>query len=141
MSGTSTMDKFSSDRAISTPGFEPWTRRSLNSASRGTIEENAKSSCLLCLAQDRDQHAGWDTAYVRATTKVLQLGEKSEALGAPLGGPHVTRAMMDASVQKANKARTAILSLDHPQTELVLLRLCADVSKVQYNLRLNGDVV
>ena len=48
---------------------------------------------------------------------------------------------MNASIEKANKARSAILQIEHAPTELVLLRLCGDVAKVQYNFRLNGDTV
>ena len=35
--------------------------------------------------------------------------------------------------------RAAICGIDHPATELVLTRQCADVAKLMYHLRLNGD--
>ena len=48
---------------------------------------------------------------------------------------------MNASNTKARATRSAILKIDHAPTEIVLTRLCGDVAKVQYNLRLNGDVM
>ena len=48
---------------------------------------------------------------------------------------------MNTSIEKANKARSAILTIDHSPTELVLLCICGDVAKVQYNFRLNGDSI
>ena len=35
----------------------------------------------------------------------------------------------------------ALIEIDHSATELVLTRKCADVAKISYHLRLNGDRV
>jgi hypothetical protein len=48
---------------------------------------------------------------------------------------------MGKSNEKAKATRSAILKIGHSPTELVLARLCGDVAKVQYNLRLNGDCI
>jgi hypothetical protein len=126
--------------------FDPWLQaldRALAKfgASRGTNEHaNAKSTCrLLCSPGEHDTHEGWATPYVRHTTRVLGPSESTSALGAPIGGPHVIREAMRKSNDKARATRSAILKIEHSPTELVLARLCGDVAKVQYNLRLNGD--
>ena len=46
---------------------------------------------------------------------------------------------VSASVDKAAKLREAIVGIDHTPTELVLTRQCADVSKLVYHMRINGD--
>ena len=43
------------------------------------------------------------------------------------------------SVAKTAELRSAIVEVSHPATELVLTRQCADVSKLSYQLRTNGD--
>ena len=45
------------------------------------------------------------------------------------------------ATRKADATRLALLEVGHAPTELVLTRLCADVSKILYQLRLNGDRV
>ena len=37
--------------------------------------------------------------------------------------------------------RSAIGSVDHAHTEMVLTRQCADVSKLMYHMRINGDLL
>ena len=37
--------------------------------------------------------------------------------------------------------RSAIVSVDHAPTEMVLTRKCADVPKLMYHVRINGDVL
>eukprot|EP00973_Karenia_brevis_P036259 5000950-Karenia_brevis.AAC.1 len=47
--------------------------------------------------------------------------------------------MVQSCVSSCMDLRTAILDIDHVPTELVLTRQCADVSKLMYHLRINGD--
>ena len=42
-------------------------------------------------------------------------------------------------LRKARDTRLALLEVGHAATELLLTRLCADVSKLMYHPRLNGD--
>ena len=37
--------------------------------------------------------------------------------------------------------RSAIVSVDHAPTEMVLTSQCADVSKLMYHMRINGDLL
>ena len=43
------------------------------------------------------------------------------------------------SVRACDEMRSAIVSVDHARTETVLTRQCADVSKLTYHMRINGD--
>eukprot|EP00973_Karenia_brevis_P040460 5591648-Karenia_brevis.AAC.1 len=70
---------------------------------------------------------------------VLEPHASTIALGAPSGGRECVNAMALDSVKATSDLRSAILEIDHPQTELVLTRQCADVSKLMYQMRLNGD--
>ena len=44
-------------------------------------------------------------------------------------------------MRACDEMRSAIVSVDHALTEMVLTRLCADVSKLMYHLRINGDLL
>ena len=104
------------------------------------VAGTAKSSCrLLCPDNQRHLHAGWDTEYVRTTCKVLPPEGPTLALGAPFGGPAALDTQVSAVLRKARDTRLALLEVGHAATELLLTRLCADVSKLSYQLRLNGD--
>ena len=67
--------------------------------------------------------------------------EASAALGAPIGGTDAVAAAMDEACSKAERTRKALIEIQHAPTEMVLTRLCGDVAKVTYNLRLNGDII
>ena len=85
---------------------------------------NAKSSArLLCPPERFHEFSGWDTAYVRDTVVVLSPDAGATALGA------------------CDELRSAINGVDHAPTELVLTRQCADVSKLMYHMRINGDLL
>ena len=45
------------------------------------------------------------------------------------------------SVRACDELRSAINGVDHAPTELVLTRQCADVSKLMYHMRINGDIL
>ena len=110
-------------------------------ATRGVPgSEDIKSTCrLICPHSRRHEFAGWDTDYVRSTTKVLNSDEATTALGAPFGPRSNLDETVSACVDKAAKLREAIVGIDHTSTELVLTRQCADVSKLVYHMRVNGD--
>jgi hypothetical protein len=128
--------------------FDPWLRAvdaalQKFGASRGTVAAGtAKSTCrLLCPPILRESFAGWDTEYVRSTVKVLEPDAATSALGAPIGGPGAVTANMSATLRNTDTARMTLLEVGHAPTEMVLTRLCGDVAKVTYSLRLNGDIV
>jgi len=125
---------------------DPWLRAldasmATFGGTRGTISEGtAKSSCrLLCPTNERHAHQGWDTEYVRSTCKVLEIGEPSKALGAPIGGQSALNTEVGDVVRKTQALRASLVELLHTPTELVLTRKCIDVAKLSYHLRLNGD--
>ena len=45
------------------------------------------------------------------------------------------------TVRACDELRSAINGVDHAPTELVLTRQCADVSKLMYHMRINGDLL
>ena len=109
--------------------------------SRGSIADgNAKSSCrLICPESRRHQFSGWDTSYVHDTCKVLHSDAATTALGAIFGDDTTMQAAVGEAIDKAAELREAIADIDHAATEVVLTRQCADVAKLSYHLRLNGD--
>eukprot|EP00973_Karenia_brevis_P066193 9200366-Karenia_brevis.AAC.1 len=110
-------------------------------ATRGTIAQgNAKSSCrLYCPAGKEHTIQGWCTDYVKTTMQVLHDDDQTTALGAPFGGDDALNDAVDAVLRKIQDKRSALLKVDHAATELVLTRLCADVSTFVYHMRINGD--
>ena len=101
---------------------------------------NAKSSArLLCPPERFHEFSGWDTAYVRDTVVVLSPG--ATALGSAFGTREQINARAWESVHACDELRSAINGVDHAPTELVLTRQCADVSKLMYHMRINGDIL
>ena len=126
--------------------FDQWLRAldlaiATFGATRGTItDDNIKSSCrLLCPRSRRHEFTGWDTEYVRATTKVLDSDAAATALGAMFGPLSATQEAAAECVKRTNTLREAICGIGHAATELILTRQCADVSKLIYHMRVNGD--
>lgn len=102
--------------------------------------DDIKSTCrLICPAGRRADFAGWDTEYVRSTTKVLDSDGLTTALGAPFGPRSHLDETISSCVDKVATLREAIVDIDHASTELVLTRQCADVSKLIYHMRINGN--
>ena len=103
--------------------------------------DNIKSTCRLVCPPPRRRHEfdGWDTEYVRSTTRVLNSDDPTTALGAPFGPHSHLDSVVSSCVDKAATLREAIIGIDHAPTELTLTRQCADVSKLVYHMRINGD--
>ena len=128
--------------------FDRWLR-ALDSAlascgaTRGRITlGNAKSSArLLCPPERAHEFSGWDTAHVRDTVVVLGPDAGATALGSAFGTREQINARAWVSVRACGELRTAINGVDHAPTELVLTRQCADVSKLMYHMRINGDIL
>ena len=130
--------------------FDRWLR-ALDSAlasfgatrARGRIAlGNAKSSArLLCPPERIHEFSGWDTAYVRDTVVVLSPDAGTTALGSAFGSREQINARAWESVRACDELRSAINGVDHAPTELVLTRQCADVSKLMYHMRINGDIL
>ena len=96
---------------------------------------------LLCPEHLVSSFAGWDTQYVQTTCKVLAPNSPTEVLGAILGDAAAASAGGQKVVTKVAQLHQALGTLDHPATELVLTRRCADVAKLSYTLRCAGDRV
>ena len=128
--------------------FDRWLR-ALDSAlasfgaTRGRIAlGNAKSSArLLCPPERFHEFSGWDTPYVRDTVAVLSPDAGATALGSAFGTREQINARAWESVRACDELRSAINGVDHAPTELVLTRQCADVSKLLYHMRINGDIL
>ena len=128
--------------------FDRWLR-ALDSAlasfggTRGRIAlGNAKSSArLLCPPERFHEFSGWDTAYVRDTVVVLRPDAGATALGSAFGTREQINARAWESVCACDELRSTINGVDHAPTELVLTRQCADVSKLMYHMRINGDIL
>ena len=128
--------------------FDRWLR-SLDSAlasfgaTRGRIAlGNVKSSArLLCPPERAHEFSGWDTAYVHDTVVVLGPEAGTTALGSAFGTRQQINARAWESVRACDELRSAINGVDHAPTELVLTRQCADVSKLMYHMRINGDIL
>eukprot|EP00973_Karenia_brevis_P021040 2894177-Karenia_brevis.AAC.1 len=119
--------------------FDKWLRAldaaiATFGATRGQrSQDNVKSSCrLICPLARRAEFQGWDTPYVRDSVDVLSSDEGTTALGAPIGEPEFVHHEFVGKVREVTKLRDAIGDIGHCQTELVLTRQCADVSKIVY---------
>ena len=112
-------------------------------ASRGRIAlGNAKSSArLFCPPERFHEFSGWDTAYVRDTVAVLSPDAGATALGSAFSTREQINARACESVRTCDELRSASNGVDHAPTEFVLKRQCADVSKLMYYMRINGDIL
>ena len=103
---------------------------------------NDKSSArLLCPPERQHEFQGWDTQYVHDTVDVLVPDAGTTALGSAFGSREHINARAWESVRACSEMRTAIGGVDHAPTEMVLTRQCADVSKLMYHMRINGDLL
>ena len=111
-------------------------------ATRGNMSnnDNIKSTVWL-FAKPEDANAinGWDTDYIRDTCKIRVDGEASKYLGGTLGSREQIGANFAGVVTKTGDLHDSIGEIDDPATQMVLRGSCADVNKVVYLLRLNGD--
>ena len=99
-----------------------------------------KSTCrLLCPVARRHEFVGWDTEYIRSTTQVLDSDAATTALGAPFGPSTHLDSVVSSCIDQVATLREAIVGIDHTPTEFVLTRQCANVSKLVYHMRINGD--
>ena len=128
--------------------FNPWLRAldaALASfgATRGCAAHgNVKSSArLLCPPERMSEFVAWDTPYVQDTVTVLSSVSGTTALGSAFGSREHVNARAWESVRACDEMRSAIVSVDRAPTEMVLTRQCADVSKLMYHTRINGDML
>ena len=75
-------------------------------------------------------YEGWDIEYIRASCQVTTEGAK--ILGVVAGSMDEMKREMEAIVQNVRELQEAVGIVDHPATEMVLNRKCADVSKLMY---------
>ena len=112
-------------------------------ATRGCAAHvNVKSSArLLCPPERHHEFQGWDTPYVHDTVDVRAQEAGTTALGSAFGSREHINARAWESVRASDEMRCAVGSVDHAPTEMVLTRQCADVSKLMYHMRINGDML
>ena len=116
-------------------------------ATRGTVPD-AKTvarfvghpEALLAHAAD-PRNAEWATDHVRATCHIGEPNCDIEVLGAIVGTDAGRETQFQTKVDKLAGLHDALATLAEAPVEMVLGRLCADVSKVNYLLRLAGDTL
>ena len=91
-------------------------------------------------AQALSEIVWWDTPYVHDTVAVLSSNSGTTALGSAFGSREHINVRAWESVGACDEMRSAIVSVDHAPTEMVLTWHCADVSKLMYHERINVDV-
>ena len=126
--------------------LDPWLRAldaavASFGATRGCMTDgDVKSSCrLLCPPSRRHEFAGWDTRYIHDTVNVLSPDDPTAALGVPFGSLSSINDEAKHCADVCSQLRFNILDINDAPTEVVLTRQCADVSKMMYHLRVNGD--
>ena len=103
---------------------------------------NMKSSArLLCPPERMLKFQGWGTPYVHDTVTVLSRDSGTTTQGSAFGSRAQIIAPAWESMRACDGMRSAITGVDHASTEMVLTRQCADVSKLTYHMRINGDLL
>ena len=97
--------------------------------------------CLSPLPARTHVGACGDTPFVHDTVTVLSTDSGTTALGSAFGSREHINARVWESVRACDEMRSAIVSVDHAPTEMVLTRQCADVSKFKFHMRINGDTL
>ena len=111
-------------------------------ATRGSRSTHAKIEStvrIFCPPNRANEIAGWDTAYVRETCNIVPLDEPIKYVGGILGTHDQVAEAFQKTCSKVEKLHEAIDVVEDAATELVLKKECADVCKIIYTLRLNGD--
>ena len=103
----------------------------------GAQTVNPSLGCLHVRITDEE----WPTAYLRSSCKVVSSNGGHEVLGATLGSDAAVREATDDVVSKTAGLREKISCIGDAACELILLRLCADVSELTHSLRTMGDRV
>ena len=85
--------------------------------------------------------SGWDTLFAHDTVDVLTPESGATALRSAFGSREQINARAWESARACDEMRSAIGSVDHVPTEVVLTRQCADVSELMYHMRINGDLL
>ena len=75
------------------------------------------------------------------TVDVLAPKAGTTALGSAFGSREHVNARAWESARACDEMRSAMGSVDHAPTEMVLTRQCADVSKLMYHMRIDGDLL
>ena len=126
--------------------FDPWLRAfdleiDAIGASRGSGQDVKSSVRLICPPERCSEFDGWATAYVRNTCKVPAPNSPAVALGSVIGDISSIRQKALETCKKVKSKRSAIATLGHAASELVLTRMCADVGNVTYWMRCYGDLL
>ena len=95
-------------------------------AAHGNVRSSA---CLLCPPERTLEFVEWETPYVEDTVTVLRSDSGTTALGSAFGSREHISPRARESVRACDEVRSAIVSVDHAHTEMVLTRQCADVAR------------
>ena len=108
-------------------------------ATRGEGSGVKSRARLLCPVDARQLFDGWDAAYIRNTCQVDGTFDPVEILGASIGNDTQINDHAAKLISKTIELHGKVNSIDHAATEMVLTRQCANVSKLVYAMRTQGD--
>ena len=118
----------------------PWTEPLPPSAPPGSALRMATLRVpRACFALLRVSTSSKDVTH--DTIDVLAPEAGTMALGLAFGSREHVNARAGESVRACDEMRSATGSVDHAPMEMVLTRQCADVSKLMYHMRINGDLL
>ena len=104
-------------------------------AAHGNVTSSAR---LLSPPARQSEFQGWDTPYVHDTVDVLTPESGTTGLGSAFGSRDHVNGRAWESVRACDEMRSAFFTLP---TEMVVTRQCADVSKLMYQMRINGHLL
>ena len=101
---------------------------------------SAPRACFVLLSASRSFRVG-TRRTCHDTVDVLTSESSTTALGSAFATREHINARAWESVRACDEMRSATDSVEHAHTEMVLTKQCADVSKLMYHMRINGDLL
>jgi hypothetical protein len=110
-------------------------------ATRGAKSTHAKvkSTVRIFCGPGQEMNQEWLSDYIRESCEISVVSDPIQVLGGIRGSPEHIQAAFLQTCAKVGDLHGAIDHIDDAATEIVLKKACADVSKITYTLRLNGD--
>ena len=106
-------------------------------ATHGTVKSMVRVFC----GPDDTLSPDWLTDYVQESCNIVDVAEPVKVLGGVRGSQeHIVDDFL-RTCKKVRDLHSAIDYVDDAATEIVLKKECADVSKINYTLRLCGDQI
>ena len=127
----------------STGGFAHWTPPWPLLGLHGVVLHSATPRAQLgsCVRPNEHTSSVAGTPPTSTTPCRPQPGRRHDRSGHGFRHPRANQRRAWESVRACDELRSATTGVDHAPTEMVLTRQCADVSKLMYHVRINGDVL